>query len=238
VRTLAKRSGEQSLELLAKVVRDESQTDEVRAEAIVGLSANVEKYRDLLEKLSNSEREEIKREAVRAIRLARVQPLASDAKPPVDDLPAWNELLATAGDAASGRRLFFSPIGPRCSVCHTYAGRGGKVGPDLTRIARSNSRERIIASLLEPSREIAPDFQPWMVTTSDGKTHTGMRTPRPSEDGQEEYADTAGNLFKLASNSIEDRSPAAKSIMPDDLQAVLTIDDLRDIIAFLASADP
>lgn len=238
VRTLAARAGEKSLELLAKVARDESQPDELRAEAIVGLSANVETYRDLLQNLSQSEPTAIRREAVRVLRLAGDQQLAPDAKPPVDDLTAWNELLATAGDAASGRRLFYSPVGPRCSVCHTYAGRGGKVGPDLTRIVRSNSRERIIASLLQPSREIAPDYQPWIVTTSDGKTHTALRTPRPSEDGQEEYADTAGNLFKLASNSIEDRRPAAKSIMPDNLQATLTIEDLRDLITFLTSVNP
>lgn len=35
------------------------------------------------------------------------------------------------GDAARGATLFSQ----RCAICHTVAGRGGKIGPDLTRVA-------------------------------------------------------------------------------------------------------
>lgn len=48
-------------------------------------------------------------------------------------LPALHA-AAPAGspdDAARGATLFSQ----RCAICHTVAGRGGKVGPDLTRVA-------------------------------------------------------------------------------------------------------
>jgi hypothetical protein len=39
----------------------------------------------------------------------------------------------------------------------------------------------------------------------------------------------------LPSETIAERKAAAKSIMPENLQAMLSIDDLRDIVAFLTS---
>ena len=143
--------------------------------------------------------------------------------------------MASPGDAESGRRLFFSTVGPRCGVCHKYDGRGGNVGPDLTQIGRSMARERIINSILQPGQEMAPDYQPWILQTDDGKTYTGLRLPKGGDDGKELYIDSAGNKFTLASSSIEGRQAASTSIMPDNLQSILTIDDLRDLVTFLAS---
>ena len=118
-------------------------------------------------------------------------------------------LLAQPGDAESGRRLFFSPVGPRCSVCHQFDGRGGTIGPDLTNIGRIDSRERIIASILQPSREIAPHFQPWMLTTKDGKTLSGLRLAKGGDDGIEPYADAEGRKFTITSEDVESRAARA-----------------------------
>ena len=41
--------------------------------------------------------------------------------------------------------------------------------------------------------------------TDDGKTHTGLRMPEGGDDGTEEYIDSAGNHFRLPSNTIEIR---------------------------------
>lgn len=235
VRTLSAQSGEASWKLLAGIANDRSQPTNIRAEAIVGLSAGAEKYRELLEKFAASDDATLKHEAARALRLALLQPASTEAKPPAEDLEAWNKLLATPGDAESGRHLFFSPVGPRCSVCHSYAGRGAGIAPELTRISSVASRERIIASILQPSLEIAQDYQPWLVTTNDGKTYTGVRLGKASDSGEEDYVDTAGNVFTLPSPTIESRQPIDKSIMPDNFQSLLSIEDLRDLVTFLVS---
>jgi len=233
-RLLAQQSSDKRFELLAAVAQDNSQSEDVRAEAIVGLAA-AEKNRGLLETLAASDRTVLRAEAERALRLAGMRPAPAETKPPADDLSAWDKRLATTGDAPAGRRLFFSPAGPRCSVCHKYGGRGGNVGPDLTHIGRSAPRERIIASILQPSRELAPDYQPWILVTDDGKTYTGLRLPKPGDDGQEEYIDSAGKTFTLPSATIEERHAATKSIMPDNLQATLSLEDLRDLVTFLTA---
>jgi putative heme-binding domain-containing protein len=235
VRTLAQQSDPRRLKLLAEVSQDGSQSDEVRAEAIIGLAGAAEQNRDLLEKLAASDHDVLRREAARALRLTGLRSATADAKPQANDIDAWKKLLSSSGDASAGRRLFFSPAGPRCSTCHKYGGRGGNVGPDLTQIGRSASREKIITSILQPSQEIAPDYQAWTLVDRDGKTYTGLRLPKPGDDGQEDYADVNGKLFTLASSAIEDRRVASTSIMPENLQATLSIEDLRDLVTFLAA---
>jgi putative membrane-bound dehydrogenase-like protein len=238
VRSLAQQSTSKRFELLAAVAKDGTQQDNVRAEAIVGLSAAADKNRDLLEGLTKSKSPALRLEATRALRLAGLRPAAAESKPPADDIAAWSKLLQQNGDTVAGRRLFFSAVGARCSVCPKYGGRGGNIGPDLTAIGRSASRERIITSVLQPSLEIAPDYQSWILLTSDGKAYTGLRLPKAGDNGQEDYSDAAGDTFTLPSASIEERHVSSKSIMPDNLQSLLSIDDLRDLVTFLTAEKP
>ncbi len=235
VRTLAQQSNSQRVQLLAQVALDDKQADDVRAEAIVGLGPFHDQLPNgaVVRQFQDSENLVLRREAERTLRLVSGSP-SLEIKPLSTDIASWSKLLEKPGDAAAGRRLFFSAVGPRCSVCHKHSGRGGNVGPDLTEIGRSASRDRIITSILQPSQEIAPDYQPWVLTTTDGKTYTALRMPKVGDDGTEGFADATGKYFTLPIASIEERHVASKSIMPDNLQATLSIDDLRDLVTFLA----
>jgi hypothetical protein len=44
-------------------------------------------------------------------------------------------------------------------------------------------------------------------------------------------------VFTLPSNSIEERTVSTTSIMPENLQAALSICDLRDLVTFLTGGD-
>jgi len=237
VRTLAEQSTPNRAPLLAEVASEDTETDKVRAEAIVGLGPFADRYPvgEALRGLLESKDKTLHGEAERTLRLASGKPV-SEKRPAPSDIAAWTKLLEQPGDAAAGRRLFFSPVGPRCSTCHKYAGRGGNIGPDLTDIGRSASREKILNSILQPSQEIAPDYQAWILVTTDGKTHTGLRLPKPGDDGKEDYVDATGKVFTLPSDDIEDRTVSDKSIMPDNLQAMLTNADLRDLLTFLTAS--
>ncbi|MEZ5354558.1 MAG: c-type cytochrome [Bryobacteraceae bacterium] len=58
-------------------------------------------------------------------------------------------LCAQAGPppAAQRGREFFFDKGPKCATCHIAEGKGNKVGPDLTRIARVSPRGLKVAIL-------------------------------------------------------------------------------------------
>lgn len=222
---------------LAELAKDASQSDAVRAEAIMGLAGAAQDYQQLLSAFAaEGQHSALQSESRRVQRLARLTPQDTEKKPPADDLAAWSKLLTKPGDADAGRRLFFSSVGARCSVCHQYAGRGGRIGPDLTQIGRTNSREKISTSILQPSREIAPEFQPWILQTTDGHVLIGLRLPKPGDDGMENYADPAGNKYTLPSSQIEVRTASPKSIMPDGLEQMISVADLRDLITFLTSS--
>jgi putative heme-binding domain-containing protein len=86
---------------------------------------------------------------------------------------------------------------------------------------------------LQPSQEIAPEFQSWLLVTKDGKALSGLRLQKPGDDGVEDYADPAGKKFSLRTEEIESRQASTTSIMPDGLEKLVSIGDLRDLVTFL-----
>lgn len=143
----------------------------------------------------------------------------------------WLAEIAKGGDAERGRRVFFHAHSAGCYKCHTYDGRGGKVGPDLTNFGRNVSPEKIVASILKPSQEIAPQFTTWTMIDTEGRVHTGMIVHE--NEGKTILGDAEGKLIELDTIDIVERTPQQMSVMPEKLIEKLTVQELRDIVAFL-----
>ncbi|MGH7129544.1 MAG: HEAT repeat domain-containing protein, partial [Planctomycetaceae bacterium] len=196
VRTLAVRSGPERFPLLAHLAADNSQPEELRADAVMGLAGSASEHADLLRSLAESGPPPVRKEARRILRqtekpVASTAPTASKA-----DVDAWMSNHDGTGDRGAGWRVFFRAGGARCAACHRYEGRGSSVGPDLTLIGRQSNRRRIVESILQPSREIAPHFVPWIVVTADGRSRTGL--PLGSEDGRtERFLQPDGTIFTV-----------------------------------------
>jgi putative membrane-bound dehydrogenase-like protein len=138
-----------------------------------------------------------------------------------------------AADPEAGRRLFYHVNGPGCYKCHAVNGRGGRVGPDLSRIVETLNRVQLIQSILEPGSEIAPQFVAWSFETTDGKVLTGMIVHE--NEGKTIVGDAEGKLTELKTIDIVQRVPQAKSLMPDKLTDLMTLQEFRDLLAFLES---
>lgn len=134
-------------------------------------------------------------------------------------------------DPEAGRRLFYHPHGPLCARCHTVQGRGGKVGPDLTVIAQTMNRQKLIESITEPSREISPQYTTWIVETKSGKVHTGIVVTERG--GDQTLGNERGETIDIPAVDVEDKTISKKSIMPDNLVNLMTTQDFRDLLAFL-----
>ncbi|MEE3285499.1 MAG: hypothetical protein VX311_13035, partial [Planctomycetota bacterium] len=147
------------------------------------------------------------------------------------NLADWERRVAGRGSVAAGRRLFFHNAGPRCGRCHMVNGRGRRVGPDLSLIARSRNRRQLLESILLPSREVAPQFTSWTLVTIDGRVLNGVIVYENRDRLTIEDAD--GKQTNLANTEVEMRTPQKKSLMPEKLIDRLAITELRDLLSFL-----
>lgn len=152
-------------------------------------------------------------------------------KPPAS-VSQWTRVLQGKGNAEAGERIFSHVRGPQCALCHRIEGRGGQIGPELSTIGVANSRARLIESILEPSKEIAPLFTTWKIELRNGKTLVGLIVDE-AHDSTLTLADQQGQRITLRRLDIEERTLATTSVMPDNLQQRMTRQEFRDLLQFL-----
>jgi len=188
---------------------------------------------------TTDDRQELAEQLASAFRTAELPlPRAADQRaaqrPPATDINAWVQMGSTGGDAAEGRRVFEHPNGPGCFRCHTVNGRGGKIGPDLSVVARSLNREKLAESILRPSKEIAPQFTAWTFVTRQGQAFVGLVIAE-DRNGSLRIGTPEGDVREMKAEDLEERRPQSTSIMPERLVDSMTTGEFRDLIAFLAT---
>lgn len=263
IRTLRESSIGERDAWLAAIATDERGTVEQRAAAIVGLRGVDSASRTRLLDWATGDRPELAFEALRSLRGAELNEAdrrrlesvrnARDAawreladyvlanrppdSPSAESLDAWRQRAVGEGSAEAGERIFFHAQSVACGRCHQIDGRGGSAGPDLTQVGRTFTLERLVESIVQPSREIAPHFVPWVVATTDGRVRTGLLVGEEL-DGAQRYVDEQGRPFLVKPLEIDERRPVEKSIMPDGLAARLTAQEFRDLLAYLRAERP
>lgn len=81
--------------------------------------------------------------------------------------------LTKGGSLEQGRDIYFGN-NASCSACHAINNRGGGVGPDLGKIGAIRSGRDLLESIVFSSASFARGFEPYVVETKAGKTHTGI----------------------------------------------------------------
>ena len=64
------------------------------------------------------------------------------------------------GDAEKGGNIFRYSNAGQCVRCHKVGSSGADVGPNLTTIAKTLSREQLLEALVDPGARVAPGFGP------------------------------------------------------------------------------
>ncbi len=151
------------------------------------------------------------------------------------NLPALGELAKRNGDVARGKVVWAASFSgaSQCAKCHMVRGVGGQVGPDLSMVGKkATSRENLYESLLFPSKAIADQYLQHSVTTTADVTVSGLLisdTPTAIT-----LRDANGKDTTVAKKDIE--GPVRKlkvSIMPEDIIAALSEEELVDLVAYL-----
>ncbi len=134
------------------------------------------------------------------------------------------------GDIRRGQAVFNSTK-TACASCHAIGYLGGKIGPDLTHIGRIRNDRDLLESILFPSASFVRSYEPVLVTTTRGKQHNGLVRKENSEEVV--LATSATEEVRIARKEIESMEPSKVSIMPGELDKVLSMRELADLVAFL-----
>jgi putative heme-binding domain-containing protein len=146
----------------------------------------------------------------------------------------WKPYLT--GNPQVGRILFFDPQSKvQCAKCHSIGSEGGRIGPALDRIASRRAPEFVMESILEPSREIAPEYEAIAVATKEGRVLVGLRINETNFSIQ--LTEENGRFHSLLKRDLDEFKVLGTSLMPGNIAELLTVKELHDLFGYLMTLD-
>ena len=134
------------------------------------------------------------------------------------------------GDIRRGQAVFNSST-TACSSCHSIGYRGGKLGPDLTRIGQVRTERDLLESIVFPNASFVRSYESILVKTKSGEIHNGVL--RKEDNDEVLLATDARTEVRIARGEIAEMRPGTVSVMPSGLDEQLTQRELADLLAFL-----
>ncbi len=236
IHSLATHSSSEKATALLAIANDETLDSNLRADAIAGLASLAKQNEAAIKALTENSDTMISSEASRTLASAKLLERPVKAKPPVNDIKAWESLVASATGKPNldiGRRLFFHASLGGCYRCHQMHGKGSAVGPDLTTIRNQSdiNIRWLLEHIVNPNVEMAPYYRPQLLLTEDGQTFTGLVV---GQEGQKQaYVASDGSTFFVDKNDVEQRRELETSIMPNGLLDAMTANEIRDLLFYI-----
>jgi putative membrane-bound dehydrogenase-like protein len=138
----------------------------------------------------------------------------------------YQKALHLKGDADRGKALFTK----ECSACHRLDGVGTAVGADLTAI-RDWGPEKILINVLDPNREVQPQYLAYLLTTKSGRVITGMIVSETANGVTIRRVDQTSETVPRA--DIDELRSTGQSFMPEGLEKQLDHQAMADLLAHL-----
>ena len=139
---------------------------------------------------------------------------------------SYRKALAEAGDATRGERVFVEV----CSGCHATSGRGVELGPSLP-AAIARGRETFLLNVLDPNREVHPQYLSYVAVLRNGETVTGMIGAETAtsitlrREAQQTTVVLREDLVELRSSGL--------SLMPEGLEERISPEAMSDLMRYL-----
>ena len=161
---------------------------------------------------------------------ARAAKLLAGNRPRARDevVAAYRGALEMKGDPAKGRTFFRAT----CAACHRLEGFGHEIGPNLAAM-RNRGAEAVLVNVLDPNREVTPQYADYVVETTDGRTLSGILAGETANSitlrRAEDVTDT------VLRSDIKRMRGGGVSIMPEGLEQQLDQQGMADLIAYVMS---
>ncbi|MDP7584279.1 MAG: c-type cytochrome, partial [Verrucomicrobiota bacterium] len=133
---------------------------------------------------------------------------------------------ALDGSADKGGTLFAL----HCAACHSLGGIGNPTGPDLASLGDKSARA-LFTAILDPNRAVEDRFMVYSATTSEGGGVAGMITGETATSIT--LMDLAGQQRQLLRSNVSSLSSLGRSLMPEGLEQVLSVQDLTDLVTHI-----
>lgn len=171
----------------------------------------------------------------------QAEALLAETKPAIvkrwsmDDFDAA-DLIDDDADPQTQSRGMMAFVKGGCNQCHTIAGHGVNLGPDLAQSVKKLNGIELLRHMIEPSATIHQDFQTHRFLLADGRVVTGVIAKETKN-----HYDVATNLLtpnsltRVPKRDIELQSASKVSPMPAGLLDVLTKREIIDLHGYVQS---
>ena len=130
------------------------------------------------------------------------------------------------GAAARSRPVFTA----RCAACHRLGSEGRAIGPDLGG-AKNRGKEKLLADILAPNLEVAPEYTGYVAETGTLETLVGILTDQSK--ATVTFAQPDGSQAVWPRAALQVLQPQPWGIMPDGLETGLNVQGLADLLDLL-----
>ena len=138
----------------------------------------------------------------------------------------YRDALSLTGDMTRGADVFKK----QCAGCHKSGDVGHEIGPSLA-AAATRGAESILTNVLDPNREVNPQFVNYIVLTEDGRTVTGMIASENANSITLQRAESVTeSVFRQDIELIRNTN---QSIMPEGLEKAIPPQAMADLIEYL-----
>ncbi len=217
-------------------------TPALRNEALISLLARPERVSALLTAIEQGAiwRSDLSPNQIKFLRSHRDPTIQSRAAEVFAEAPkrarqevvnSFMPALQLKGNAAPGREIFIA----RCATCHRLGGAGFVLGPDLASV-KSSGKETMLINILDPNREVLPNFMSYVIETKTGDSFIGLIANETATSVTLRQA--GGAEATVLRSNIQSIQNQGQSAMPEGLEAGLTPQDMANLLEYVATATP
>jgi putative membrane-bound dehydrogenase-like protein len=141
---------------------------------------------------------------------------------------AYKVVLKMKGNATNGKAIFKK----NCSSCHQLEKVGIQLGADLKAI-KDRGTEAILLNILDPNREVKPQFVTYTLATTKGRTVSGLI--KEENANSITIAKTDGTTDTILRIDIDELISSKLSFMPEGLEKEIDKQAMADLLAYLNS---
>lgn len=215
-------------------------TPPVRAEvveALVGRKDRLGVFLDAMEKgevavalINPNRKEALLKNPDAEIRQRAEKLFGADAPSPRSEvITQYLPALKLTPNTANGQHVFKR----ECATCHKLGNEGHQVGPDLATV-QNRTTDGLMMHILDPNREVLPNYLEYLVLLDDGRTLTGIIASESATSITLRRADNAQDT--VLRQNIEQITSTGKSLMPEGLEQKITQQEMADLLEFITQS--